>query len=214
MNIFGKYHSNEKIGQSQHNVRLLQFQPGKIFKDVLKTNHLYYQVGEYLAMLDNAMKNFEHDGLKHRATVWHLEQLPKINEFLGAVTELDKRAIVEEVIDAFNSQVLQHLHKFQRGVIHGDFNEHNILVTKTDRPMEYKVSGVIDFGDMSYSCYIFELAIAIAYVLLQSEDLDAGGYVIAGYSTRRNISKYEMDALKVNLYTNHISIPPEYSLYL
>ena len=63
------------------------------------------------------------------------------------------------------------------GVIHGDFNEQNILVTKSEDTQacassssgnegDYHVSGVIDFGDSSYGPYIFEAAITITYMML------------------------------------------------
>lgn len=197
MNIYGKYHSLEKVGKAEHNIRLLEYQPGKIFQDVLKTNHLYYQVGEFMAKVDNALKNFKHEAYENHSTLWHLESVPKIKDFLYAVTDVQRKDIVEQVIAAFEKQVITNLSKYAKGIIHGDFNEHNILVSKTDKPNEWKVSGIIDFGDTNYSYYLFELAIAIAYMLLQSQDIETGGLVIAGYSMIRNIPENELKVLKV-----------------
>lgn len=56
---------------------------------------------------------------------------------------------------------------------------------------------LVDFGDTSYSYYVFELAIAMAYMLLQSKELLTGGLVIAGYSMMRNIPEDERKVLKV-----------------
>lgn len=197
MNIYGKYHSLEKIGSAQNNVRLLEFQPGKVFQDVLKTNNLYYQAGEYVAKVDTALKDFKHDAFDSHVTLWHMQSLPNLKEFLYVITDVERKDVVEQVIVAFETQVLQNSDKFARGVIHGDFNTHNILVNKTDRLNEFKVSGIIDFGDVSYSHYLFELAIAMAYMILQSEDIETGGLVIAGYSMIRNIPQEELDVLKV-----------------
>ncbi len=46
-----------------------------------------------------------------------------------------------------------------KGVLHNDANDHNVIVSQDGS----EVVGVLDFGDMVYSCYIFELAITIAY---------------------------------------------------
>lgn len=197
MNIYGKNYSVEKLGGSQHIVRLLEFQPGKMFNEVLKTNHLYYQVGEFIAKFDLALKNFKHEAYETYKTLWSLEAFPNLKEFLYAVKEVERRDLVEQVIAAYQTQVLVNLSQFARGIIHGDFNEQNIVVNKSEIPNEFKVTGVIDFGDTSYSYYVFELAIAIAYMVLQSEDIETGGLVIAGYGMIRAIPEHEMKVLKV-----------------
>lgn len=55
----------------------------------------------------------------------------------------------------------------------------------------------LDFGDTSLSHYVFELAIAMAYMMIQSKELSTGGLVIAGYGMIRNIPEHERKVLKV-----------------
>ena len=86
---------------------------------------------------------------------------------------------------------------FFTGMIHGDFNEHNILVNKVEESNEYRISGILDFGDTCYSYYVFELAIAMAYMMLQTKNLATGGLVLAGYSTVRTIPEHEKKVLKL-----------------
>ena len=84
------------------------------------------------------------------------------------------------------------------GVIHGDYNEQNIIVTQEENVSESKIIGLIDFGDMSHSCYVFEAAITIMYMMVESrivDPLDVGGYVLAGKSytilqTYLNVTQY------------------------
>ncbi|KAJ6646077.1 Hydroxylysine kinase [Pseudolycoriella hygida] len=197
MNIFGKNFSTEKLGDSTHVVRLLEYQPGQIFASVPKTNNMYYQVGEFVARFDNAVKHFEHDAYKRHKTLWQLDLVPKLNDFLSAVKDEEKRGVVEEVLAAFDKKVLANIDTFAKGIIHGDFNEQNILVNETSKGGEYKVSGIIDFGDTSCSYYVFELAIAMAYMIMQSKEISTGGLVIAGYSMARNIPEHERKVLKV-----------------
>lgn len=198
MNIFGKYFSVENLEGSHHMVRLLEFQPGKVFNDVIKTNNLYYQVGEFVATFDLALKHFSHDAFLTHKTLWMLDSIHNLDEFLYAVEDGEKKFLVEQVLHTFKRDVLDHSNKFARGIIHGDFNEQNILVNSTDKQYEYKVTGIIDFGDTSLSLYVFELAIAISYMIIQSEDLDTAGYVIAGYEMIRPIPDNEKRVLKVS----------------
>lgn len=197
MNIFGKHFSVEKIGESNHVIRLLEYQPGTVFAAVPQTNNMYYQVGEFVARLDNALKYFQHDAYKRHKSLWMLESVPKLSDFLSAVKDEEKRGIVEDVLAAFEKNVLANIDTFNKGIIHGDFNEQNILVSKTPTGDSYKVSGVIDFGDTCYSYYVFELAIAMAYMMIQSKELSTGGLVIAGYGMIRNIPDHERKVLKV-----------------
>lgn len=123
MNIFGKHFSTEKIGESFHVVRLLEYQPGSILASVPKTNNLYYQAGEFAARVDNALKHFQHNAYKRHKSLWMLDSLPKLNEFLNAVKDEEKRGIVEDVLASFEKNVLANIDTFAKGMIHGDFNE-------------------------------------------------------------------------------------------
>jgi hydroxylysine kinase len=68
-------------------------------------------------------------------------------------------------------------------MIHGDFNETNIIVDETN------VSGILDFGDSSYSYYVFEVAICALYMMLDAvkndctfNQIEIAAHVIAGKS--------------------------------
>ncbi|XP_031640926.1 hydroxylysine kinase-like [Contarinia nasturtii] len=197
-NIFGKYNSIEKIGGSSHLVRLLEYIPGQMFDNVLKTKHLFYQVGHFVAKIDSALKPFQHDGFKNHTFLWMLDSVPQLSKLLYAINDIKKQALIQEVLKEFDEKVLAHSANFSKGIIHGDFNENNIVVTKTSSESnEFRVTGVIDFGDACYSFYIFELAITIAYMILQTSKLETAGYVIAGYQELRPIPNNERDVLKI-----------------
>ena len=93
------------------------------------------------------------------------------------------------------------------GVIHGDFNEQNIIMEvktgdKDKKPEDraYNVKGVIDFGDANHTSIMFEVAMLITYMMIDSEivnTLDVGGHVLAGYLSERQLSDVEMDLLRV-----------------
>lgn len=69
-------------------------------------------------------------------------------------------------------------------MLHGDFNEQNVLVRQHPQSSDVAVVGVIDFGDSERGPYVFDLAIAIMYCMLQCrvvDPLDACGHFLAGY---------------------------------
>ena len=85
------------------------------------------------------------------------------------------------------------------GINHGDLNDHNILVVPGSphgAAPQYRVSGVLDFSDMSYGCYVFEAAITIMYMMVESaEPLHVGGHVLAGFESVLPLTGAEREAL-------------------
>lgn len=125
-----------------------------------------------------------------------LHEVPKLRQFIYAVPDETRKQTVLKVIKEFESRVLPLLKDLENGVIHGDINEQNVIVEEIDGKWNLKV--IIDFGDSSLSYYLFELAIAMMYMILHSKDLDTGGYVLAGYSSVRKVPDVEFKLLKVS----------------
>ncbi|XP_050100233.1 hydroxylysine kinase [Anopheles aquasalis] len=197
-NIYGKFYSLEKLAGSQHVLRLLEYIPGKVFHGVPHPDRLFYQAGQFIARIDSALKSVDKAKILNRQSIWMLESFPKLKDFLYVIKDEHHKDIIEQVLDAFNRRIVPNLHEFQQGVIYGDFNEHNIIVNKkASDSKEYEITGIIDFGDVCYSRYVFELAIAMTYMILESNDLDTGGLVMAGYSMIRIIPPHEKDVLRV-----------------
>ncbi|MGH0173312.1 UNVERIFIED_CONTAM: hypothetical protein FKN15_074016 [Acipenser sinensis] len=74
---------------------------------------------------------------------------------------------------------------------------HNVLIeAEARRPQRNRISGILDFGDMSYGCYVFEVAICIMYMMIESEEpLSVGGHVLVGYESIVPLNPEERDAL-------------------
>lgn len=208
MNINGKYFSHERFTtddqlESTNVVRLLQFVPGRLFHQIAtKSSHLFYQAGQYVARLDTALRHFQHEAYAHHRTLWQMEATPRLADFVYALHDETKREIVDQVLEAYERRVAPHAADFGRGIIHGDFNEQNIVVSssKSDDPnveATWRIEGIIDFGDTVESCYVFELAIAMTYMMLQSGELSTGGLVLAGYQTIRPLPLAELQVLRV-----------------
>lgn len=85
------------------------------------------------------------------------------------------------------------------GINHGDLNDHNILVDSSEPASGdavYRVSGILDFGDMSYGYYVFEVAITIMYMMIESTNpIQVGGHILAGFESVVPLTAVERSAL-------------------
>jgi hydroxylysine kinase len=124
-----------------------------------------------------------------------LENVAQIQPYFFAVHDDRKLRVVEEVLKKFAELVTPILDRLPKGPIHGDMNEYNILVTTADQ--EHQLTGILDFGDICYSCQVFDLAVAMTYMMWQCGDLNAGGVVLAGYDSVRPVRSEELEILKV-----------------
>lgn len=124
-----------------------------------------------------------------------MESVTKLPQFLYAVQSENRKKLVEEVIKEFDHKVGRHSNSFRKGLIHGDANEQNILVENHNG--EWKIKAIIDFGDSHVGCYLYELAIVITYMMLLKKNIDAGGYVLAGFTKIMTIPEEECSLLKV-----------------
>lgn len=196
-NVYGKNYSLEPIRGNEHVIRLLEFIPGKILDEVPFTDNLFYQAGVFVGNFDRVVSKFDHDGYKEHKSIWHLDSVTQLGQFVYALKDEEKQMLVESVLEAFEKEVVPKYDQLQRGLIHGDFNEHNILVTKNEMTKQFYVSSILDFGDSCLSFYVFEVAIAMTYMMLTSKNIKAGGLLLAGYETVRPMPKEEKALLKV-----------------
>ncbi|XP_054693406.1 hydroxylysine kinase isoform X2 [Grus americana] len=121
------------------------------------------------------------------------------DQYTYALGQNKHREVVEQVIEQFKGKVIPKLSSFRACINHGDFNDHNILVDSSSDSLEnpqYRVSGILDFSDMSYGYYVFEVAIAIMYMMIESPDpLSVGGHVLAGFESVLPLTEEERGAL-------------------
>jgi len=202
LHMIEKTDEDGSFGMSSHIVRLLTFVPGVIVGDVPMSTELLYSVGDTLGRASNALQFWSHGALECHKTVWSLDSLPDLRKFLYVVEDESRRKMVEDVIHSFEESVLANREDLRKGAIHGDFNEQNILCHAVEgtNNTSHEVCGVLDFGDMQYSCLIYDLAVCIMYMMVTTKTmpvLEAGGHTIAGYIKHRTIPDAEMNVLRV-----------------
>ena len=70
------------------------------------------------------------------------------------------------------------------------------MLVQPDDNDGYKISGILDFGDMNDGYYVHELAITIMYIMIEHpEPTEVGGPVLAGWESVLPLNDIEKDCL-------------------
>ncbi|XP_076879995.1 hydroxylysine kinase isoform X2 [Brachyhypopomus gauderio] len=202
--LTGQLMSLEEIdcgfGVKSYMVRLMTYLPGTVLGKMTCTPQILYETGKIAATVDNVLLQMEHpclESLQRKNFIWSLASVPLLKQYLPVIDGDPMQQIVKGVIEQYQIQVEPKLSSFRKCINHGDFNDHNILV-ESDDSSNYKIAGILDFGDMSSGYFIFELAITLTYMMIEnSSPLDVGGPVIAGWESVIPLNEAEKDALYV-----------------
>ena len=151
-------------------------------------------LGRLLGDLDRALDDFSHAAAT-REFPWDLARACERRASLAAVGDPARRALAARALDRFESDVVPALPWLRRQVIHGDANDHNVIVGDA-RTLPRPLAGLVDFGDMHHGLLVAEPAVAAAYALLGEDDpLAAAAAVVAGYHERWPLVENEIALL-------------------
>ena len=121
--------------------------------------------------------------------------LPVVIPWLDDVADPDDRAVVRLAFDRYEQRVAPVLHRLPVSVLHQDANDFNVLV-RDDGSGVPRISGIIDFGDATSGRRVNELAVALAYALLDVPDVAATARrMIGGYTEFAALSADELRVL-------------------
>jgi 4-aminobutyrate aminotransferase-like enzyme/Ser/Thr protein kinase RdoA (MazF antagonist) len=159
-------------------VRLLPWAEGRLWSEVNPVSStLLESLGAEAGKLTHALQDFEHPYAR-RAFQWDILQAGWTSEHLNLFEE-EKKNILAYFLSGFNAQ-LSGLKKLRKGIIHNDVNDNNIVVTNNFTNPE--VAAIIDFGDAIRTALITDLAVVLAYAMMDKPDvLATARSVMEGY---------------------------------
>jgi 4-aminobutyrate aminotransferase-like enzyme/Ser/Thr protein kinase RdoA (MazF antagonist) len=187
-----------------HRVRLLTYLPGRPLGELdgRPGEDLLEAVGGLLGHVDRALDDFLHPALEPPFDWDLLHGERVVRDGLEAVEDGRQQAALASFLEAFQSEVGSALHDLPRAIIHNDANDYNILVRGESgalvrgEPGAVQVSGLIDFGDLTWTARAGEPAIAMAYLSLDQPDpLDACAALLRGYQRVQPLDPEEVDLL-------------------
>jgi 4-aminobutyrate aminotransferase-like enzyme/Ser/Thr protein kinase RdoA (MazF antagonist) len=182
------------VAHERRYVRLLSFIEGRMLAHVSPhTPELLHSLGATVAQVDVALHGFSH-ALAAREYKWNLAQADRLIQKLEFIEDPQRRAIAARHFDQFLQTVKPRFAELPHSVIHGDANDHNVVVM--GKGYDARVSGLIDFGDAMFCPTVCGLAIALAYALLEKADpLATAAHVVRGYHAVRPLSEIELALL-------------------
>lgn len=159
---------------------------------------LLRELGATLGKLNRALTDFDHPSI-HRDFHWDLANgLREVRKHESLIADAELRRLVNSLADDFEQHTAPLLPQLRRSAIHNDANDYNVLVGGGEDlySRNQHVTGLVDFGDMVYSQTINELAVAIAYAVLDKSDpLAVARQMVAGYHAEHPLTEPELSAL-------------------
>ncbi len=170
--------------------RLLEFVKGTPWGEVdFPQQQQLRELGKLLALVDAALSELDHP-VSHRTHPWDLTTANQHRSKVALVSDHQRRRIAEWMFHLYAACAQPHLADLPHSLIHADANDENLMLR------DGKVSGLLDFGDCIYNPTIVELAISLAYAMLdQAEPLAIGAEIVTGYHCIRPLQIEELAVL-------------------
>lgn len=191
----------EGPGGGRFYARLLRWVPGTPLAETHpRPPALLRSLGRFMGRLDRALASFSHPA-DDRFLKWDLRHAGRVvTEHLEHVENGARRELVEELLGTWRERVRPVTQGLRRQVIHGDANDHNVLVGRFQPDDQghpgRRVVGLVDFGDAVRSWTVAEPAVAAAYAMLDRHDpLEAAAAVVEGYHRENPLGDDELRAL-------------------
>ena len=204
----------------RHFVWMVDWLPGVALGDLKRHSpELLRDLGRRVGRIDRALADFDHPAI-HRDFHWDLANgLSVVRENASLITDAETRRLVVKFAAEFERDVAPLLPRLRKSAIHNDANDYNVIVRAGADDLRTKnggvagqsvigqsvigqsvigqsVIGLIDFGDMVHSFTVADLAVAIAYAILNKSDpLAAAAEVVKGYHAEYALTEDEIAAL-------------------
>ena len=170
--------------------RLLPFIEGEFLAEVDPGPTLLRSFGKSMALIDKELSEKKAPNIAARKSDWDLQYALLNKSLTKHIKESERRILVHYFFDQFGIFALPVLNNLKQQVIHNDFNDWNVLCR------DEMICGLIDFGDIAFAPRICELAIGLAYVMMNKElPIAVACEVIKGYCDELPFTEEEIKIL-------------------
>lgn len=180
----------------EHLVRLVSWIPGIPLGEVKSHSpELLESLGGTIGKISSALASFEHPAAQ-REIAWDLAKCSSVvRQRANCVTDPNRQTILSEYVTDYESRVAHRLPQLRKSVLHNDANDYNVLVGRASAS-QWEVTGVIDFGDIVYSTTVYELAICLAYAMLDKDSpVEAARTVVASFHQAFPLTNDEVEVV-------------------
>lgn len=171
--------------------RILEYLDGSFLGDLPPAHRPFASWGRLLGAMSVKAREFTGQEQGLAPSPWDLQHLALHKAALqDSIADQGLAAAIAYFIGQFEAEVEPRRFELQKGFIHNDANEWNILAKNGE------ITGLIDFGDSCYSWVVNDLAVGLAYALMDQPDpLATARTVIGGYCAESTLTPLEADLL-------------------
>lgn len=176
----------------EHLVRACTYLPGTASVDPMRLDgDAVYEYGVMVARLGRAMRSFFHPSAG-RVLLWDVQHAASLRPMADAIDDPDHRRLVDVALDRFEAEVAPLWPTLRSQVIHGDVTLDNALVDERGR-----ISGIIDWGDMSHSALVCDLSSSLESLLEGRSPAEVVPRVMRFVDGYRSVTPLEPEELQV-----------------
>jgi len=178
------------IDREKRICRLLSYLDGTLLGYITPSKNIFKSLGKFTAQLDLQLQSLNNNTIKARKWLWDIQYLDLNKNYIQYISNPSNRSLVNYFIQQYEENVRSIVPELRKSIIHGDVNEWNVLV-KNDQ-----VTGIFDFGDLTYTPQINELAISIAYACLYVDNpVSWAAIIVESYNTILPLEEKEIKIL-------------------
>jgi hypothetical protein len=160
-------------------VRLVTWVEGTPMSQAPRSLAQLASLGAFMGRLSRGLQGFGHPAAFRPEFYWSLDHVGALAPWAGDIAVPGRRILVEGLFARYARRIEPRLPCLRASVLHQDANDNNIIVDPAEPD---RIAGLIDFGDMCFGRTVNELAITLAYALLDTPDLYAAARaVISAY---------------------------------
>ncbi len=179
-----------RAGPSGHWIRVYDLLAGATRIDPTTLNDAaLFAWGETTARLARALRNFTHPSAG-RTMLWDVQHALSARPMLDHVRDPQVRSMIARVLDQYEKTASKAWPRLRAQILHGDLTVDNTLTNEAGL-----ITGVVDFGDMSYSALVTDMAAVLDSVTSWrdgSELFRCARLVIDGYQSRTELEEIEL----------------------
>lgn len=191
-------------------IRLLSWVKGDTWADLAQPKpELYEELGQKLAKMTILLQNFSLPYAIPNVQTPNFDaaNVNWIYDKIELIEKEENKTLIKHFLDDYTKNIVPQAALLRNGFIQNDAHAYNVLVNTE----LHQVTGLIDFGEMVYSKIVCELAVACAYLCIDSDEpLKLIAPIVKGFNRIFPLNSCEIHAI-FPLLINRIAISVSFS---
>lgn len=172
--------------------RLTSFVEGRLLRSVQPTPAILYDLGLHLARLGKILASFHHPGRGDHFLLWDMQHADRVWPLLEDLKGAKEYELLASNLEHFGSSVQPRLSRLRTQYVHNDLSPDNVVLAEASD----EIRGIIDFGDLTETQLVNDLAVAVANHHGDGDDPIAPTLeLVRGYTSLMPLEREEVELL-------------------